>query len=111
MNPPTPRKFSVPTIKSGRWVIVGTHNALQGAMVCALADSTGTAVLTDKSAAQMLAWLSKRDEPRGKPPREWLAEFGVLLDRCLDTHRNRDPLVLKPEQLRDIKRLHDEFRE
>jgi hypothetical protein len=93
-----------------KWVIVGTHNALQGAMVCSLADTTGTAVLTPNSATQMLAWLSNREARSGKPPRERLAEFDVLLDRCLDTHPNHDPLVLTPEQLRDVRRLHHEFR-
>jgi hypothetical protein len=36
-----------------KWVIVGAHNALQGAMVCAYADSTGTSVLEKKSAKKM----------------------------------------------------------
>ena len=32
-----------------KWIIVAAHNAMQGAMVCALTDSTGTSVL-DESA-------------------------------------------------------------
>lgn len=53
-----------------KWVIVSAHNALQGAMVCALRDSTGTSVLTEKSERQMLEWLQDRTETRGNAPRE-----------------------------------------
>src|SRR5215510_3143470 len=38
-----------------KWVIVAAHNAMQGAMVCALTDSTGTSVL-DESAKKVLDW-------------------------------------------------------
>jgi hypothetical protein len=37
-----------------KWVIVAAHNAMQGAMICALADSTGTSVL-DESAKK--GWI------------------------------------------------------
>ena len=37
-----------------KWVIVAAHN---GAMVCALADSTGTSAL-DESAKKVLDWLN-----------------------------------------------------
>jgi hypothetical protein len=70
-----------------KWMIVATHNALQGAMVCALADTTGTAVLGNKSGARMLAWLETREGDRGKPPEERLAEFGILLERCVTSGR------------------------
>ena len=40
-----------------KWVIVAAHNE-QGAMVCALADSTGTSVL-DESAKKVLDWLNR----------------------------------------------------
>jgi hypothetical protein len=40
-----------------KWVIVAAHNAMQGAMVCALADSTGTSVL-DESAKKVLDFLN-----------------------------------------------------
>jgi hypothetical protein len=36
--------------------MVGAHDALQDAMVCAYADSTGTSVLDKKSAKEMLDW-------------------------------------------------------
>ena len=77
-----------------KWMIVATHNALQGAMVCALTETTGTAVLDEKSGAKMLAWLQKRDGDRGNAPRERLAEFDVLLKRCITSGPNFEPLVL-----------------
>src|SRR5262249_8303391 len=51
-----------------KWVIVAAHNAMQGAMVCALADCTGTSAL-DESAKKVLDWhnagmrRSSRREP------------------------------------------------
>src|SRR5262249_41467817 len=62
-----------------KWVIVAAHNAIQGAMVCALADSTGTSVL-DESAKKVLDWLNAG--MRGDPPDENLASFRRLLNRC-----------------------------
>jgi hypothetical protein len=59
-----------------KWIIIGSHSALQGAMVCAFVDSTGTSVLENKSAARMLNWLKA---PRGEDPKERLADFGELL--------------------------------
>jgi hypothetical protein len=93
-----------------KWVIIGAHSALQGAMVCVLADTTGTGALMQKSAAKMMAWLSKRERSRGTAPPERLAEFDVLLARCLAACPNGDPLILTPEQLQDIRGLHQGFR-
>jgi hypothetical protein len=93
-----------------KWMIVATHNALQGAMVCAFADTTGTSVLEEKSGARMLEWLQNREGDRGKEPKTRLAEFGVLLERCMTKRPNYEPLVLSDGSLKDIKRLHKEFR-
>lgn len=93
-----------------KWMILATHNALQGAMVCAFADTTGTSILEEKSGAQMLEWLQKREGDRGKEPKTRLAEFGVLLERCMTKRPNYEPLVLSDGNLNDIKRLHKEFR-
>jgi hypothetical protein len=93
-----------------KWMIVAAHDALQSAMVCALADSTGTSVLTNKSARTMLDWLNADADTRGKYPEERLAPFGQLLDRCLAGTPEFEPLVLTPKQIEDIKRLHDDFR-
>jgi hypothetical protein len=88
-----------------KWMIVGAQSALQGAMVCALVDTTGTSVLRKQSAAEMLQWLEDRSENPGKPPIEWLASFGVLLDKCVDAG-----LELTAKQREDINRLHNYFR-
>jgi hypothetical protein len=93
-----------------KWMILATHDALQGAMVCALMDSTGTAVLEGESGRKMLAWLERRNGDRGKAPKEMLAGFGVLLERCTTRRPNFEPLVLAEGQLKAIKRLHREFR-
>jgi len=93
-----------------KWVIVGAHNSLQGAMVCAYADSTGTSVLENKSAKKMLEWLYADQTTRGPYPEERLAPFGELLGRCVAGSSLFEPLVLTPEQHKDIKRLHEHFR-
>jgi hypothetical protein len=90
-----------------KWMVVGAHSALQGAMVCALADSTGTSILTKKSAREMLAWLNADPATRGPDPDERLADFGELLKRCI---ARSDLLVLTPKQRKDIRSLHDHFR-
>jgi hypothetical protein len=93
-----------------KWIIIGTHSALQGAMVCAFADSTQTSILTDQSAKEILAWYDSDEATRGKRPKERLADFGELLKRCTRERPNFKPLVLTPNQRRDIKRLHCHFR-
>jgi hypothetical protein len=40
-----------------KWVVIAAHSALQGAMVCVLADSTGTSVL-DETAKKVLDWFN-----------------------------------------------------
>jgi hypothetical protein len=88
-----------------KWMIVGAQGALQGAMVCALVDSTGTSVLKKESAAKMLDWL--QGHPEGtEPPKEWLEEFDKLLAKC----EAELGLVLEKKQRADIKRLHGYFR-
>jgi hypothetical protein len=93
-----------------KWMIIGAHSALQGAMVCAFADSSNTSILTKRSAAKMLGWLNADAATRGEYPKERLAEFEDLLRRCLQGSHNCDPLVLTRQQCRDIRRLHREFR-
>ena len=78
-----------------KWVLVGTHDALQGAIVCAIADSTGTSVLSKKSAKEMLAWLEK---PTDKYPQEFMADFKTLLEKT--------GKKLSDREARDIRRLH-----
>jgi hypothetical protein len=91
-----------------KWMIVAAHDAFQGAMVCALNDTSGLSVLTDKSACKTFAWY---DAPRGAMPTQRLADFESLLTRCQDKSRMEGgPLALTEMQLNDIKRLHEEFR-
>jgi hypothetical protein len=93
-----------------KWIITGAHSALQGAMVCAFADSSNTSILTKRSEANMLDWLNADVATRGEYPTERLAEFEDLLRRCLQGSHNCKPLVLTRQQCRDIRRLHREFR-
>jgi hypothetical protein len=45
-----------------KWIIVGAHSALQGAMVCAYVDSSGTSILKKKK-------KSPRQEAQAAQPR------------------------------------------
>jgi hypothetical protein len=91
-----------------KWMIVAAHGGLQGAMVCALNDTSGVSVLDNKSARKTLKWYDAR---KGTMPQGRLADFKSLLARCQDKSRMEDePLVLTKEQLKDLRRLHEEFR-
>jgi len=91
-----------------KWVIIAAHGALQGAMVCALDDGAGVGMLDAKSARKTLEWY---DTLRGTMPEGRLANFKTLLVRCQDKKRMQDePLVLTTAQLKDICKLHEEFR-
>src|SRR4051812_15017130 len=65
-----------------KWVIVAAHDALQGAMICALNDTSGVSVLEQKSARKMLDWLETQE---GEVPNERLAGFKTLLARCQES--------------------------
>ena len=86
-----------------KWAIISAHAALQGAMVCALHDTSGLSVLDKQSARGMREWFDKKIET---PPNEKLAHFNTLLQRCCESQ----PLALSKAQLKDIKRLHEQFR-
>ena len=89
-----------------KWMIIAAQSALQGAMVCALVDSTGTSVLNKDSAAKMLDWLQAGGEDRGDPPKERLDYFDNLLEKSI----RELGLNLNPKQRSDIDRLHGYFR-
>ena len=84
-----------------KWIIVGAHSALQGAMVCAYVDSSGTSILKKKSRGK------KRKQPNHEGQ---LADFEDLLKCCVRGSHTCEPLVLTYQQRRDIRRLHREFR-
>jgi hypothetical protein len=88
-----------------KWIVIGAHSALRGAMVCAIADSTGTSVLTKKSAMGVLDFFYAEDGERGDYPGKRLAQFDELLERCQQGSPTCEPLVLTPNQRRDIKKL------
>ena len=93
-----------------KWLIVGAHSALQGAMVCALTDSSNTSILTPNSRRKMLRWFDADPTARGEFPKERLGEFGDLLKLALRGSQDCPPLVLTHQQCKDIRRLHREFR-
>ena len=88
-----------------KWAIISAHSALQGAMVCALNDTSGVSVLDKQSAREMREWFDKKT---ATPPKEKLAHFNTLLRRCCES--KGQPLALSQAQLKDIKVLHDHFR-
>jgi hypothetical protein len=91
-----------------KWMIVAAHDALQGAMVCALSGTSDVGALDEKSIRETLEWL---DTQQGQVPEERHAYFKTLVARCLhNSHMDGEPLVLNVAQLKDISRLHDHFR-
>lgn len=104
--------LSVPLLKRQqsywKWAIIAAHAGLQGAMVCALRDTSGVAVLDEDCAREMIEWFDKQI---GQPPEERLADFNTLLRRCRKTsYMQGQPLTLGHSQFSDIKRLHKDFR-
>jgi hypothetical protein len=89
-----------------KWVILAAHSAMQGAMVCAYADSANTSILKKQSEAERLEWLGADEDTRGPYPGEWLADFKDLLRKCLRGSHDCAPLVLTKAQRKDIDRLH-----
>jgi hypothetical protein len=79
-----------------KWMIIAAHDAVQGAIVCAIADTTGTNVLSEKSARKMLDFLEGTSK---EYPSEFLADFKTLT--------NRANVALLPRDAKDIRMLHD----
>jgi hypothetical protein len=87
-----------------KWVILAVHNGLQGALVCAIKDTSGTSMLDKTSATKMLNYLETLE---GDIPQEKLADFLTLLKR----YRKKYPYPgLTNEQLKHILKLHKHFR-
>jgi hypothetical protein len=51
-------------------VILAAENGLQGALVCAIQDTSGTSILEKKSAAKVLRYFDEGDMPQ-----ERMADF------------------------------------
>jgi hypothetical protein len=91
-----------------KWAIVSSHSALQGALVCFLTGTSGIEVLDERSAKQWRQWYETLEGP---PPKERLAEFKLLLWRsCRKMKRDGQPLKVTRKELRDVLRLHRDFR-
>jgi hypothetical protein len=58
-----------------KWVVIATHNALQGFMVAALEAGSGLPSLTPKSVERFAAWHSNPTDP---PPRQFTMTFEDL---------------------------------
>jgi hypothetical protein len=97
-----------PTLKTTptnwKWMILAAHSGLQGALVCAIKDSTGTNVLTRKSEEATLAWLAN---PTGVCPAPYLDHYPMLSKK----YRRKYPdCSITVQQQKDLKKLHSEFR-
>src|ERR1700738_1751738 len=86
-----------------KWMILAAHNGLQGALVCAIRDSSGTNILKERSAKAMLRWFNTFE---GERPREHLDDFIALLKK----YRKEYPCNGTIRQLKQLYKLHREFR-
>ena len=87
-----------------KWMIIAAHSGLQGAMVCAIQDTSATNILDEKAATKMLKYLETLE---GDMPQERLADFIALLEK----YQNKYPgHGITPEQLENIHGLHKQFR-
>jgi hypothetical protein len=86
-----------------KWMILAAQNGLQGALVCAIQDSSVTNILDKKTAAAMLEWYRTHegDMPCGK-----LADFATLSRK----YRRKYSSGITVPQAKHIRRLHREFR-
>ena len=76
-----------------KWAIISAHASFQGAMVCALRDTSGVSILDRQSGREMIRWHNGEIE---KHPEEKLADFNLLLKRCCKgRHMQGQALKLK----------------
>ncbi len=96
-----------------KWVIIATHNALQGALVCTLSGTAGVGALSKRSRKEMLEWFeaSRSDPDAPYPKKEQLAAPLDLWRWAQDASRmgefGGNPLRPTAEQDEDVKRLND----
>jgi hypothetical protein len=86
-----------------KWMVLAAHSGLQGALVCAITDSSGTNILSKRSAKALLRWF---DTFEGERPREHLDDFLALLKK----YRKEYPCHGTIRQLKHLYKLHFEFR-
>jgi hypothetical protein len=91
-------------MSSWKWMILAAHNGLQGALVCAIKDTSNTNVLEKESAAKVLDYLQTLE---GERPPEKLEYFVKLLKK----YRKKYPCnTITTRQLKLIHELHKRFR-
>ncbi len=95
-----------------KWVIIATHNALQGALVCTLSGTAGVGALSDKSMTMMLEWFEvTRARPKTPKPKERMALPMELYERAKDEaymgEFGGSPLRTTAEQNADAERLNE----
>ena len=94
-----------------KWVIIATHNALQGALVCTLSGTAGVGALSDKSMTKLLEWFEvTRTRPKTPRPKERMALPMDLYERAKDKTYMGEfggiPLRTTAEQDDDVKLLN-----
>jgi hypothetical protein len=88
-----------------KWVIIGMQNALQSAMVLALAGTDGCGALYPKSQKQNRAWL---ENPTPERPRQDMANYSTLLARIQRPELLEGPVLsLSKEDCRNLERLNE----
>ena len=94
-----------------KWLIIATHDILQGAMVCALSGTANIGALTKKSRE---TFLKRRADPKVPyASKERLADFKELLRSVQDYRQSsgcEKYLELTEQQEGDLHFLHDELR-
>lgn len=99
-----------------KWIIIGLHNALQGALVCALSGTDGTGALADKSKKKMLQWFEDhRSKPDTLLPGTWLAGLMTLYKKATSppgmSALGGTPLQTTTQQDKDVALLNNLRRE
>ena len=96
-----------------KWLIIMLHDALQGAMVCALCDSMRIGALEQKSIDYELENQFNehdKDVKHAKPPKQRLADFKTLYKRCKDPKWKipelKKPLETNEQEDLAVKRLN-----
>lgn len=88
-----------------KWVILAMQNAVQGAMVLALAGTDGCGALYSKSQKQNREWLQTPTQER---PRRDMANYKTLLERIQRPERLEGPVPsLSEEDCRNLERLNE----
>ncbi len=96
-----------------KWLIIATHDMLQGAMVCALSGSANIGALDKKSQKEFLKWHkeSLQNPNTEYNTQERLADFKELFRRVRKHTLGCEGSAVFSEQVKDdLYYLHDELR-